>query len=166
MKQLILNFFKVGIGGMVINEHKQVLVVQEKFHKKPHWKLPGGYVDPGINNVHFSRMNCQFTICLFIYLWFNPAGESLPEAVKREVFEETGIKTDFVSLVALRHLQPQKKMGFRGVFECSDFYFVAFLRAVGNQDIKMCQRELRDAQWMDVSPDLCSGVQGYPFFSI
>ena len=52
----------------MINEHKQVLVVQEKFHKKPHWKLPGGYVDPGINNVHFSRMNCQFTICLFIYL--------------------------------------------------------------------------------------------------
>ena len=37
----------VGIGAMVINENREILVVQEKYYKKPHWKLPGGYVDPG-----------------------------------------------------------------------------------------------------------------------
>jgi len=38
----------VGAGAMVINENKEILVVREKYYKKPHWKLPGGYVDPGI----------------------------------------------------------------------------------------------------------------------
>jgi len=39
----------VGVGAMVVNSNKEVLVVQEKWYKTPHWKLPGGYVDPGNN---------------------------------------------------------------------------------------------------------------------
>ena len=37
----------VGVGAMVVNKNKEILVVQEKYYKTPHWKLPGGYVDPG-----------------------------------------------------------------------------------------------------------------------
>ena len=37
----------VGAGAMVINNNNEILVVKEKYYKKPHWKLPGGYVDPG-----------------------------------------------------------------------------------------------------------------------
>ena len=38
----------VGVGAMVVNENKEILVVREKYRPEPHWKLPGGYVDPGI----------------------------------------------------------------------------------------------------------------------
>ena len=58
----------VGVGGMVVDEDNNVLVVQERFRFSNHWKLPGGYVDPG---------------------------EDIHTAAIREVFEETGVKTKF-----------------------------------------------------------------------
>ena len=36
-----------GVAGMVINDKRQVLTIQEIYHKNPHWKLPGGYSNPG-----------------------------------------------------------------------------------------------------------------------
>ena len=69
--------------------------------------------------------------------------ESIIEAVKREVFEETGIETEFVSLVCFRHL-----VNFR--FGCSDVYFICHLRPL-TQEIKMDTKEIAAAQWMDVS---------------
>ena len=36
-----------GAGGFVVNDKNQLLVVQERFSPKPHWKLPGGHADPG-----------------------------------------------------------------------------------------------------------------------
>lgn len=38
----------IGVGGLVVNDNSQVLVVAEKKYPFPHWKLPGGFVDPGI----------------------------------------------------------------------------------------------------------------------
>ena len=76
-------------------------------------------------------------------------GESLPTAVKREVLEETGIETKFVSLVSARHMQPQGDV-HRGTFSCSDFYFVAYLKPIGGTEIFMCTRELENARWMKV----------------
>ena len=34
----------VGVGGFVVNEKDEILVIQERFlfQNKPHWKLPGG----------------------------------------------------------------------------------------------------------------------------
>ena len=32
----------VGVGGMVVDEDNNVLVVQERFRFSNHWKLPGG----------------------------------------------------------------------------------------------------------------------------
>ena len=58
----------VGVGGMVVTNDNRVLVVQERFRFSSHWKLPGGYVDPG---------------------------EDIDKAAVREVFEETGIQTKF-----------------------------------------------------------------------
>ena len=65
------------------------------------------------------------------------------EAVKREVLEETGIQTTFVSLICFRHM-----LNFR--FGCSDIYFICQLKPL-TQDINIDTREIADARWMDVS---------------
>ena len=68
-----------GIGGVVINEDNQILVVSEKYRaagRGPSYKLPGGALTQG---------------------------EHLASAAVREVKEETGIATEFQALVCFRH---------------------------------------------------------------
>jgi len=69
----------IGAGGVVLNEHQELLVVVEKASaaKRPHYyKLPGGAL---------------------------LQGEHLVDGVIREVREETGIETEFEALVCFRH---------------------------------------------------------------
>ena len=63
-----------GVGGLVLNkDHTKILAIQEVNPiMKDLWKLPGGHVE---NN------------------------ESLGDAAIREVWEETGVKTEFVSII-------------------------------------------------------------------
>ncbi|XP_033106951.1 nucleoside diphosphate-linked moiety X motif 6-like [Anneissia japonica] len=105
----------VGVAGFVVNENNQVLVVKERFYKKANWKLPGGMADPG---------------------------EDLGVTAKREVFEETGIEAEFISLLAFR-----QQHGFR--FGQSDLYFVCEMKAL-NSEIASCQHEISDCMWMNV----------------
>lgn len=86
-----------------------------------------------------------------VLLFCLTVGESLVKAVEREVLEETGVEAKFVSLVSLRHMQPSKDGSHKGVFGCSDFYFLAYLKPVGNTEIKICERELETACWMPVN---------------
>jgi hypothetical protein len=37
----------VGVGAVVVNDAREILVVKEKYFTIPHWKLPGGYLEPG-----------------------------------------------------------------------------------------------------------------------
>ena len=69
--------------------------------------------------------------------------ENIIEAVTREVLEETGIETEFISLVCFRHV-----LNFR--FGCADIYFICHLKPL-TQEIKRDPGEIADAQWMDVS---------------
>ncbi|CAM8978902.1 unnamed protein product [Rhodiola kirilowii] len=69
----------VGVGGFVINDMNEVLVVQEKycdpdFHDC--WKLPTGFINES---------------------------EEIYSGAIREVKEETGIDTEFVEVIAFRH---------------------------------------------------------------
>ncbi|MQL92433.1 hypothetical protein Taro_025057 [Colocasia esculenta] len=69
---------RVGAGGLVMNDKKEVLVVQEKsgmLRGKAIWKLPTGVVDQG---------------------------EDIIAGAVREVKEETGIDAEFVEVLAFR----------------------------------------------------------------
>ncbi|CAL4088870.1 unnamed protein product [Meganyctiphanes norvegica] len=105
----------VGVGAFVVNEEGELLVVQERFYKHPHWKLPGGYVEPD---------------------------EDIQDAAIREVKEETGVDTDFQSVISFRHVHGAN-------FGCSDFYFIVHLRPK-SKEITMCKNELSACQWMKI----------------
>jgi len=67
----------VGVGGVVINQKKQILVVTEKTGPATKiWKIPGGRLDNS---------------------------EDICDAAVREVEEETGIKTKFKQILCFRH---------------------------------------------------------------
>ncbi|VVC35623.1 Hypothetical protein CINCED_3A010312 [Cinara cedri] len=110
-----------GAGGLVIRDD-HLLVVKE--HHNPFWKLPGGYVNPG---------------------------ENIGDAAIREVFEETGITAEFVSLVAFRHV-------LSGSFDCADMYFVTNLRPL-TFDI-VIDKEILDAKWMKLEDFFTSSDVG------
>ena len=68
----------IGVGGVVINESNELLVVCERHRRtqQRYYKLPGGALQPG---------------------------EHLVDAVTREVAEETGVQVRFERLVCFRH---------------------------------------------------------------
>ncbi|XP_038053734.1 nudix hydrolase 8-like [Patiria miniata] len=107
----------IGVGGFVTNDNNQLLVIKEKYNhgKKSMWKLPGGHSD---------------------------IGEELAETAKREVLEETGIESEFVSILCFRHQHRYR-------FGQSDIYFVCHMRALTNE-IEVCPNEIEDCKWMDL----------------
>lgn len=107
----------IGVGGVVIDESNRLLVVREYYRNgsSAHYKLPGGTLE---NHEHIE------------------------DAVIREVFEETGIRTVFKSLICFRH-----RHHFR--FGKSDIYFICLLTPLNNQ-IVMEKSEIAEALWMDI----------------
>ena len=87
----------IGIGAVVVNDDKELLVVSERYQmgggRGPAYKLPGGALHPR---------------------------EHLVDAAIREVYEETGVRTRFDSLACFRHWH-----GYR--YGKSDIYFVCRL---------------------------------------
>ena len=66
----------LGVGGVVLSkDRKKLLCIKEQNFLTDLWKFPGGLVDQG---------------------------ETLEQASKREVFEETGIETDYVGVIGFR----------------------------------------------------------------
>jgi mutator protein MutT len=108
----------VGVGGLVINERREVLMIQEKRAKlqgasKP-WKFPGGYVD---------------------------RGETICAGVEREVLEETGVKAAFQGVLAMREQMDYK-------YSAADFYIVCILRPVDENIAVQDTQEVENAKWI------------------
>ncbi|KAM6588350.1 nudix hydrolase 8 [Cannabis sativa] len=107
---------QVGVGGFVINDQNEVLVVQEK------------HCDPA-----------------FIGLWKIPTGfilesEEIFTGAVREVKEETGIDTEFIEVIAFRHVH-------NVAFEKSDLFFICMMRPLSTQII-IDDLEIQAAKWM------------------
>lgn len=118
----------VGAGGVVLDELGRLLVVWEKAHRRGgrrYYKLPGGALHPA---------------------------EHLVDGVIREVWEETGVRTRFESLVCFRHWH-----GYR--FDKSDIYFICRLSPL-TREIHIQEEEIEESLWMPVEEYLASEYVG------
>ena len=114
---------QVGVGAFIFDKlTRRVLVVQEKngpLKGKGVWKMPTGLVQ---------------------------AGEDITEAAQREVEEETGIKTKFHSVLAMRQAHGL-------AFGKSDMFFVVALDPVqpaSEQKIVPQDDEVEAAEWISL----------------
>ena len=83
--------------------------------------------------LHFWSHDCHMTCFL---------GEDFWNTAMRETLEETGIKTEFVSVLAFRHSHEY-------TWGIDDLYFVCLLRPL-NTDIHANSTEIAAAKWIDV----------------
>ncbi|XP_051916300.1 nucleoside diphosphate-linked moiety X motif 6 [Hippocampus zosterae] len=110
---------QIGVAGAVVDESNgKVLVVQDKNKTKNAWKFPGGLSDPG---------------------------ENIGVTAVREVLEETGIRSEFRSLLSIRqqHNHP-------GAFGMSDIYVICRLSPL-SYDIHFCRRECERCEWLSLA---------------
>jgi len=106
----------IGVGGLVISAAGEVLTIVERLdmQRRPrHFKFPGGMLDPG---------------------------EHIAAGAMREVFEETGVATEFEGLVSFRH-------NHSGQFGTSNIYAVCKLRPL-TREIIIDPEEIGLARWM------------------
>ncbi|XP_036097284.1 nucleoside diphosphate-linked moiety X motif 6 isoform X2 [Molossus molossus] len=110
---------QVGVAGAVFDENtRKILVVQDRNKLKNMWKFPGGLSEPG---------------------------EDIGDTAVREVFEETGVRSEFKSLLSVRqqHRHP-------GAFGKSDMYLICRLQP-RSFAIQPCPHECLRCQWMDLA---------------
>jgi len=108
----------IGLGGMVLNEQREVLCVKERrapaATSQGAWKLPGGLID---------------------------LGEEIADGVAREVREETGVEASFRCLLAARHQHG-------AAFGRDDMYCISLLSPTGSQEIRIDENEIGEAAWL------------------
>lgn len=104
----------LGVGAIVRNKQNQILVVKERLLNLG-YKLPGGHIDDK---------------------------EMISSALKREVYEETGIDVEFESIISLGHFYPHQ-------FKKSNLYILCKAKAL-NYDIDVKDKnEIVEAKWID-----------------
>ncbi len=113
----IIHRHHVGIAGCVIADDGRVLCIQEnrQDEKKKVWKFPGGLAN---------------------------VGEDIGTAAEREIMEETGVKSQFKSVLCFRHQHDFQ-------FGQGDLYFVCRMEAL-TTDITKCPHEISEAKWMTI----------------
>lgn len=107
----------LGTGAIVINDKDELLVMRDNWSSYRGYKLPGGYLEQG---------------------------ESIEEAVVREVLEETGVTTRFDAVLGLRARHPVQ-------FDKSNLYIVCRLVPIDETIEITDTAEVAEARWMPVS---------------
>lgn len=108
--------YTIGAGAIVINDKQEVLVIKERIEKGSAYKLPGGHVE---------------------------LTEKISEAIVREVYEETGVKAKFTSVLGLTTKHPYR-------FGKSNMYFICKLKPL-TEDIDIQDtHEIEDAKWVRI----------------
>jgi len=111
---------KIGVGGLCLYQDR-VLFVKHKYGvSEGLWTLPGGYVE---------------------------LGESLTKAIEREVLEETGVKTQALELLTIRHMTNEKET--KGLI--SDLYIVFRLEYLSGEPSANDLLEVTEAQFLPVA---------------
>ncbi|XP_058198271.1 nudix hydrolase 2 isoform X2 [Rhododendron vialii] len=143
---------RVGIGGFVMNEKKEVLVVQEKngiLRGTGVWKFPTGVVEEGedicdaavrevkeetgVSNKILILVRLNFAITLLV--WKHPSMVFVTTE-----FWLLQIDTKFVEILAFRQ-------SHKSFFEKSDLFFVCLLQPL-SFNIQPQESEIEAAQWM------------------
>jgi len=109
----------VGVGAIVCNGD-QLLVVKDRIANG--YKLPGGYID---------------------------TNETIKDALRREVFEETGVKVEFESIANIGHFM-------NGQFGEPNLYLVCTAKATTKKIIIYDSSEIIEAKWIDINEFLNS----------
>lgn len=123
---------QIGVAGAVVDESNgKVLVVQDKNKTKNAWKFPGGLSDPG---------------------------ENIGATAVREVFEETGVRSEFRSLLSIR-----QQHDLPGAFGMSDMYIICRLGPL-SYDIDFCTQECLRCEWLELA-ELAETEQTTPITS-
>ncbi|CAL8269065.1 unnamed protein product [Boreogadus saida] len=110
---------QVGVAGAVVDESNgKVLVVQDKNKTLNAWKFPGG---------------------------LSELGENIGATAVREVQEETGVCSEFLSLLSVRQQHDQP-----GAFGASDLYLICRLRPL-TYSIDFCTEECLRCDWLPLA---------------
>ncbi|CAF4377266.1 unnamed protein product [Rotaria sp. Silwood2] len=110
----------IGVGGLVVNKKREVLLIQERFSDdENYFKLPGGCLD---------------------------MGESIENGVEREVFEETGIHAHFRGILAFTY-EAQFRFGHGDVYFCC---LMSLNENEEDQEINYDPREIAACKWMSL----------------
>lgn len=104
----------IGVGGIVFNENNEVLLIKrDKPPAKDFWSIPGGKQE---------------------------AGESMVDACKREIKEETGLDVEIGQVVALVERR----------IESFHYVIIDFLARLQNREAVMpvAQSDVSEAKWV------------------
>ncbi|WP_442498521.1 NUDIX hydrolase [Methylobacter sp. sgz302048] len=106
----------IGVGGIIFNRQNQVLLI--KRNQPPAmglWSIPGGKLE---------------------------AGESLTEACKREIKEETGLETDIKNIVAVVERR----------IENFHYVIIDYLALLIDEEqaVPIAQSDIADAKWVNL----------------
>jgi 8-oxo-dGTP diphosphatase len=103
----------LGVGAVVIDDNK-LLVIKDKIWQK--YKLPGGHIDDR---------------------------ENISSALIREVYEETGIKVEFESIISLGHFFPRQ-------FNESNLYIICCAKPLTKEINIIDTDEIIEARWIEI----------------
>jgi 8-oxo-dGTP diphosphatase len=100
--------FTVSVAAIITNERKEILILDHVLRPFSSWGIPGGFIE---------------------------AGEQPELAIRRELFEETGLELNRIKMIRVRTIKRHVEILFRG-------------EARGKGEIK--SREITDLGWFEI----------------